>query len=129
MTETILVLKIEVGRVPERVEIPRDLASMQSVVGGPIQAVYPFEEPVALVCHEEGKLEGLPLNRALRDEAGEIYDVIAGTFFLCGAPPEAEEFTSLTEAQLLRYERLFRCPEVFVSTENGLMYIGVIGTG
>lgn len=25
------------------------------------------------VCNEEGKLEGLPLNRALRDEDGDIY--------------------------------------------------------
>lgn len=26
-----------------------------------------------IVCNEEGKLEGLPLNRALRDEDGDSY--------------------------------------------------------
>ena len=26
-----------------------------------------------VVCNEEGKLESLPLNRALRDEDGDIY--------------------------------------------------------
>ena len=36
---------------------------------------YPYEDPVALVCNEEGKLEGLPLNRALRDEDGDIYSL------------------------------------------------------
>ena len=29
-----------------------------------------------VVCNEEGKLEGLPLNRALRDENGDIYSFL-----------------------------------------------------
>lgn len=67
-------------------EIDGTLTSMQRIVGGPIQAVYPFGEPVALICHDEGKLLSLPLNRGLyHPETGELYDVIAGTFFLCGA--------------------------------------------
>lgn len=80
---------------------------------GVIQAVYPFEEPVALVCNEEGKLLGLPLNRFLLDEDGLVYDVIAGTFFLCAAPPDSENFESLSEEQLARYKELFRNPELF----------------
>ena len=28
------------------------------------------------ICNEEGKLEGLPLNRALRDEDGDIYSFL-----------------------------------------------------
>ena len=32
--------------------------------------------------NEEGKLDGLPLNRALRDDNGEIYDVVAGSFLV-----------------------------------------------
>ena len=71
-------------------------------------------EPVALVCHEEGKLLGLPLNRALYDEeTGAVYDVIAGTFFLCGAPPEEEHFGSLTEPQIAWLSRRFARPELF----------------
>jgi len=31
---------------------------------------------VALICNDEGKLQGLPLNRGLRDERGELYDII-----------------------------------------------------
>ena len=45
-------------------EIDSDLESLQHEVGGYIEAMYPDEDPVALVCNEEGKLEGLPLNRA-----------------------------------------------------------------
>ena len=54
-------------------EIDSGLESLQHEVGGYIEAIYPYEAPVALVCNEEGKLEGLPLNRALRDEDGDIY--------------------------------------------------------
>ena len=49
---------------PRRVEIENSLESMQAVVGGLIQAVYPFDEPVALVCNDEGKLLGLPSTAA-----------------------------------------------------------------
>ena len=100
---------------PRRVDIENSLESMQAVVGGLSQAVYPFDEPVALICNDEGKLLGLPLNRCLRlEDSGAIYDVIAGTFFLCAAPPDSEHFESLTEEQLARYTERFHNPEFFV---------------
>lgn len=108
------VLIVEPGKVPRAAEMENSLEAMQKAVGGLIQAVYPFADPVALVCNEEGKLLGLPLNRILRDEAGQIYDVIAGNFFLCAAPPEGEHFDSLTEEQLVYYQALFRTPEFFL---------------
>ena len=84
---TILVVKP--GMEPAVQEISGDLRSMQEIVGGTIEALYPWEDPVALVCNDEGKLLGLPLNRALVDEdSGQIWDVVAGTFFLCGIPSE-----------------------------------------
>lgn len=99
---------------PRAAEVDNTLEAMQQAVGGPIQAVYPFEEPVALICHEEGKLVGLPLNRCLRLENGEIYDIIAGTFFLCAAPPDSEDFESLSPEQLERYRRRFARPEIYL---------------
>ena len=99
---------------PRAVELDNTLEAMQQAVGGPIQAVYPFEEPVALICHEEGKLVGLPLNRCLRLDNGEIYDIIAGTFFLCAAPPDSEDFESLTAEQMEHYRRRFDRPEIYL---------------
>lgn len=61
---------------PVIADINSSLNAMQEVVSGWIQAVYPFEAPVALICNEEGKLLGLPPNRALRTEAGEVYDLL-----------------------------------------------------
>ena len=114
-------LKIEPGKKPEVLELADRLEEMQKVVGGYIQALYPFDDPVALVCNEEGKLLGLPPNRALRDEVGDIYDVVCGTMFLCGAPPDSEHFCGLTPEQIGKYEKQFRCPEVFLRTDKGII--------
>ena len=122
-----IVLKVEPEKAPERIKISGDLESMQQVVGGIIQAIYPFDEPIALICNEEGKLDGLPLNRSLRDEDGKICDVITGTFFLCGAPPEEESFTSLTENQLEDFEARFHTPELFLRLNGRLVSIPLIG--
>ena len=57
----------------------------------------PSPDPVGLVCNDEGKLIGLELNRGLRDEHGEIYDVMAGTFLVVGLSEDS--FTSLTRSR------------------------------
>ena len=44
---------------------------------------------------------------ALNPETGEIYDVVQGTFFLCGAPESSEHFTSLTEEELAKFSKEF----------------------
>ena len=120
------VLIVEPGKVPRRAEIGNDLKSMQGVVGGLIQAIYPFEEPVALICNDEGKLLGLPLNRALRDKNGDIYDVVCGTMFICSAPPGYQNFCSLTEEQIEKYTEKFKTPEVFVKINGGIAAIPLI---
>ena len=108
------VLVIEPVKSPVVKEIDSSLESMQKVVGGYIQALFPFEDPVALVCNEEGKLLGPHLNRALRDEDGNVYDIISGTFFLCSAPPDSESFCSLSDEQIERYTKLYEYPELFL---------------
>lgn len=107
------VLVVEPERRPEVKEIDGSLKSMQEIVGGWIQALFPFDEPLALVCNDEGKLINLPANRGLRDKNGQIYDIVCGTFFLCGAPADSDHFTSLTPEQIKRYQERFYTPEMF----------------
>lgn len=107
------VLVVEPERRPEVWEIDGSLKAMQDIVGGWLQPVYPFDDPVALVCNDEGKLMNLLANRGLRDKDGQIYDIICGTFFLCGAPAGSEVFTSLTQEQIERYQKRFYTPEMF----------------
>lgn len=49
----------------------------------------------AIVFNEEGKVDELPLNRAVYSDNKEMVDIIAGKFFICYAPIEAESFQSL----------------------------------
>lgn len=90
---------------PCRVQEIEGLPDMQQLVGGDIEAVYPFQEPVALVCNSEGKLLGLPMNRPLLDKDYLPYDIIRGTFFVAGLGQE--EFISLTDEQIQRYKSLY----------------------
>lgn len=82
--EKMNVLLVRPNMYPQAVEIGCELEDLQKAVGGDIEAVYPFEEPVALVMNEEGKLNGCELNRALRDSEGDLYDIIAGDFLVVG---------------------------------------------
>ena len=113
------VLAVMPGKKPAKLELEGTLKSMQTFVGGSIQAVYPFDDPVAIVCNEEGKLLGMEYNRALRDERGMIYDIICGPFFLCGLGEE--DFTSLPEPLTDKYCKLFAHPELFVRVGGTLM--------
>ena len=116
-----IVLAIQPGKMPEQVELDGSLESMQAFVGGSIQAVYPFSDPVAIVCNDEGKLMGLEHNRALRDEAGNVYDILCGPLFICGLGEEA--FASLPEELIQKYTRLFQHPELFLRVGNQLMVV------
>ena len=117
------VVIVEPEKKPRVQNIEDSLASMQEIVGGTIQAVYPFDEPVALICNDEGKLLNLPLNRALRDGDGSIYDIVAGTFFLCGAPANSDRFDSLTEEQVQHFLNRFSNPEQFVRVGDTLFVL------
>ena len=117
------VIVVEPKKKPVVQDIGSDLESMQKIVGGSIEAVYPFADPVALICNEEGKLLNLPLNRALRDDDGEVYDIISGTFFLCAAPPDSEHFESLTDQQVKTYMERFAMPEMFLDVGGDLFVL------
>jgi hypothetical protein len=106
------VIMVEPNKPAYVTEIGAGLRDMQAVVGGLIQAIYPYEEMVCLVMNDEGKLEGLPLNRALCDAEGEIYDIIAGTFFCCGL--SEDNFASIPDELIDKFLNLFREPETFI---------------
>lgn len=106
------VLVVEPEKKPYVKTISNGLSSLQHEVGGSIEAVYPFEDEVALVMNENGKLDGLPLNRALYDNDGHIYDVIAGTFLVVGLGEE--DFDSLTDRDVEKFSALYAVPQMFM---------------
>ena len=102
------VLVVEPGKNPIVSEINGSLKSMQAVVGGYIQAYYPWWKEVAIICNDEGKINGLPFNRPIFGERGELLDIIAGTFFICGAPVDGESFTDIPEDLIEHYSKMFQ---------------------
>ena len=75
------------------------------------------------VYNDDGKLMGLPLNRALRDESGEAYDVVAGTFLVVGLGEE--DFASLSPELTQKYEELFHQPETFMRLGRQMLVLSV----
>jgi hypothetical protein len=107
------VVMVEPGKEARLAEIGSDLKSLQTAVGGYIEAAYFFDDPVALICNEEGKVYGMPYNRAVRDEAGRVQDIIAGPFFVCGLGEES--FCSLPKELQTKYLDMFKYPEKFLT--------------
>ena len=117
------VLLVKPNEHPQNISIGAELKDLQEAVGGSIGASYPFEDPVAIVYNDDGKLMGLPLNRALWDEDGLMYDVIAGTFLVVGLGEE--DFVSLSPELAQKYEEEFHQPEAFLPLGRRLMVIPV----
>lgn len=113
--ETIRVVLLEPGKLARVADIDSSLEGLQKTVNGLIEAAYPFEEEVCIICNEEGKLNGMPLNRAIRCE-GQITDIIAGPCFVCSC--DKASFGSLTEAQQQKYLKLFKYPEHFLKIND-----------
>lgn len=95
---------------------------MQEVVGGDIEEYMPYDDDVAIICNEEGKMRGLPLNRAVYmqdNDKKEMVDIICGKFFICYAPPESESFQSLPDDMMKKYKEQFKYPERFSKEVGG----------
>lgn len=115
------ILMVEPGKMPHETEIDGGLKSLQAAVGGDIQAVYPYDDPVALICNEEGKLMGLPLNRALYDDEGQMYDIVAGNFLIVGLGEE--DFSDLPDDLMAKYSEQFKHPEKFARIAGEIIAI------
>lgn len=117
------VLLVEPGKCPKVIEIEDTLEAIQNIVGGDIEVYEPFDDEIAIVCNEEGKVKGLPLNRAIYSDRGELVDIIAGTFFVCYAPVDSEGFLNLPKELAEKYEEYFKEPESFNTEAGGVMVI------
>lgn len=104
------VLVVEPGYLPYEKEVRDELSDLQAIVGGYIQAIYPFKDNVALVCNEDGISKHLEFNRMIPERQ---YGGIFGTFFICGI--SGEHFASLTPEQMRTYKARFKKAEVLLA--------------
>jgi hypothetical protein len=120
---TMTVLLVNAEEYPQEIEIATGLESLQQAVQGNIEIVYPFDDPVGIICNEEGKLNGMKLNRALKNDQGEIQDILTGPFLVVGLG--AEDFRSLTPDEMKKYEGIFHQPEAFVRMGKGIKSVPI----
>lgn len=110
------VLRVRPKHYPEVIDIDCSLESLQKEVEGPIQAVYPWDDKVALICNEEGKLYDdcmEKLNRTLDGPYGIPIDIIVGTFLIVGLTED--DFGELLPEFIEKYEKMFHRPRKFVT--------------
>lgn len=65
--DTIKAIFLEPGKEAKAVDILYDLKDLQYLVRGSIEVAQEFEDDACIICNAEGKLQGLPENRALRE--------------------------------------------------------------
>ncbi len=115
------VLIIEPMKKPREEIIHNTLEAMQNIVGGYIEVTSIRRDGTVIVCNEEGKITGLPMNRALwtngQDNTWKIADILCGIFIVCAV--DGDEFTSLDDHQLETYKTMFKTPEKFVCDSKG----------
>lgn len=115
-SKTMRVIYAAPGREAKVLNIDPSVESLQSYVRGYFEAVFPFEEPVALLCNEEGKLNDMPLNRPIYNSDKEIVDIISGPMLITGLG--AEDFCSLSDDLLEKYLNQFKDPQKFFMAEG-----------
>ena len=113
------ILCVEPEKAPEIVEMDSGLTSLQKAVGGYIEAVYPWDDPVAIVCNDDGKFNGMQPNRAIYNKDGEIMDIIAGTFLIVGLGDD--DFCGLSDDLAAKYAALFATPEAFLRSGDRIL--------
>lgn len=113
------ILKVEPEKVPEIIDMAGTLEALQAAVGGYIEAVYPWDDPVALICNDDGKFNGMMPNRAIYSEDGEIMDIIAGTFLVVGLSDD--NFAELSDELAEKYAALFGMPEAFLRSGDRIL--------
>ena len=112
MEEKLRCLLVEPNKLPKEIEIENTLEAKQHLVGGYIECVYPSNDnSVVFICNEEGKINGMPLNRDIG------HDIIAGSFLIVGDDYENGDFISLNDNQILRYKMKFDKNSI-TQTEN-----------
>lgn len=122
-TRTMDVLLVQPNAYPKKISVGTELEDLQAMVGGDIEVTYPFEDNVAIILNESGKINGLLLNRAIYTEDGDMWDIYAGDFLVVGLTED--DFGSLTSEQMQKFEERFHQPQMFVRMGRSIMAIQV----
>ena len=110
--KTITVVMCQPDKLAEVIEIGTEPRDLREAVGGGFFQTYYFsqDEEVCIVCNDEGKINGMPLNRSVKID-GNVAEILAGPFFICDC--STTNFGSLSKEQQDKYMKMFKYPELF----------------
>ena len=77
---------------PQQVQIGCELEDLQATVGGDIEAVYPFSDPVAIICNDEGMVHAANLTP---DQLSELLRMFASDM-----TPKPETINAINEEEM-----------------------------
>lgn len=123
MSRKIKVVLVEPMEPAKVTEIDANLETYQKIVGGYIEATYPFDDEVAIICNEEGKMNGMDLNRGITYK-GKLVDIIAGPFIVVGLTED--DFGSLSDELAQKYCSRFMLPEMFAKINGQICAIPMV---
>ena len=104
MKQGLRVMVVEPDKEPYEKLLRDSLEAMYEVVGKPIETTRDKLLPgMLLVVNEEGKINGLPINRCTGT------DIICGTFFVCSNG--GDDFKSLTDDQVEEVKLVYGLPK------------------
>lgn len=128
--EYIKVIICEADKAAYTKVIPYTGDHIREIIGGPMESHHPCwpertkdARDLYVICNEEGKNLDLPRNRALLDDEGNVYDILHGTFLICGLDRSSGWFCSLSPAQEEIAMRTFGMPEKFIEDGTGTVHI------
>jgi len=117
------VLVIEPEEMPHQATIDNRTEAMLKIVGGEgVAAIYPFDEPIALISGIEGKFDCFQHNRGLYDDNGRLQDIVMGTFIICMVDADGN-FASLSPDNMAKFSEKFHVPELFECIEDGKFHV------
>ena len=110
------VVIVEPFKKPYVKDIDSSDESLRDIVGGDLEITIPFEDMnVALIGNNLGKVLHLTPNRKIFDKSGELLDILCGTYIICAAPPDSQDFESLSDEKLKFYKDMFEKSEICIS--------------
>ena len=126
MTNTIRVLFVEPMEKPKLINIEHTLESLQKLVGGYIEAAYPWSDDVAIISCDNAKMNGFHANRCLEDDDNNVYDIICGNFLITGLTET--DFGGLSDEMAEKYTAKFAHPEMFFRTADKKLVCVKVGS-
>ena len=112
MEKEVTAMLLRPGKEAELIRIRPSFRKIEELVGGTADFTWPFNGRLCVVVNDPGKLDGLPLNRALRDRGGRIVDIYAGDIVIlaCG---KKDGFDDLSPDEVRELTERFGRPERF----------------